>query len=455
MNKNTHLVIIGFDEIVVNKYLCIVNEAIKKGVINGYSIIDLQKEKETVEKRIKKAEIKPKMTYYLSNPKTISEEIAIKELDGVINNIRKENEEIKIYIATELKYHERYLKYCVENGISCLVEKPVFLPLKDGKFAPEDFENKMKYYVKKAKENKCDVSVMTLSRYHQIYTDVVYKMIKEKLLKYQAPITSLHIKHAGGVWNLHKEYLSREDHPYKYGYGMLMHGAYHYVDMLVQYLLLNKLIYPEKQFEIAITSYAAYPKDQNDRISKIASEKLNDNCPDWWKKEGKDIDFGETDITSTYCLRDKNTKRVLTLGTIALEQTTPSVRTWIDIPEGLYNKNGRTSNVDLEIQLSTLFAASVKCYKVPKNDGKPVERLPIKPHIITRANAALLPDEEYETKKVYPEVYNSDSNKKILSNWLQGEENRSTLEQHLPVIKMMGAIGMSLKKQGESVVIDF
>ena len=78
MNKNTHLVIIGFDEIVVNKYLYIVNETIKKGVINGYSIIDLQKEKETVEKRIKKAEIKPKMTYYLSNPKTISEEIDIK-----------------------------------------------------------------------------------------------------------------------------------------------------------------------------------------------------------------------------------------------------------------------------------------------------------------------------------------------------------------------------------------
>lgn len=455
MNKKTYIVIIGFDEIVVNKYLCIINEAIKTGIINGYSIIDLKKEQKNVGKRIKKAEVKPNKAYYLSDPMMISEEIAIKEFDKIINDIRQENKQIKIYIATELKYHERYLKYCVENGISCLVEKPVFLPVKDGKFAPEEFERKMMDYVKKAKKNKCDVSVMTLSRYHSIYTDVVYKMIKEKMLKYNAPITSLHIRHAGGVWNLHKEFLSREDHPYKYGYGMLMHGAYHYVDMLAQYLMLNKSIYPEKQFEIAITSYAAYPKDQNYRISKVVSEKLKDNCPDWWKKEGKDIDFGETDITSTYCLREKNTKRVLTLGTISLEQTTPSVRTWIDIPEGLYNKNGRTSDVNLEIQLSTLFAASVKCYKVPNNDGKPVERLPIKPHIITRANAALLPDEEYETKKIYPEVYNSDSNKTILLKWIQGKENRSTLEQHLPVVKLMGAIGMSLKKQGESVVIDF
>lgn len=455
MNKKTHIVIIGFDEIVVNKYLCIINEAIKTGIINGYSIIDLKKEQKNVEKRIKKAEVKPNRAYYLSDPMTINEEIAIIEFDKIINDIRQENEQIKIYIATELKYHERYLKYCVESGISCLVEKPVFLPVEDGKFAPEEFERRMTDYVKKAEKNKCDVSVMTLSRYHSIYTDVVYKMIKEKMLKYKAPITSLHIRHAGGVWNLHKEFLSREDHPYKYGYGMLMHGAYHYVDMLAQYLMLNKSIYPEKQFEIAITSYAAYPKDQNDRISKLVSEKLKDNCPDWWKKEGKDIDFGETDITSTYCLREKNTKKVLTLGTISLEQTTPSVRTWIDIPEGLYNKNGRTSDVNLEIQLSTLFAASVKCYKVPNNDGKPVERLPIKPHIITRANAALLPDEEYETKKIYPEVYNSDSNKTILLKWIQGKENRSTLKQHLPVVKLMGAIGMSLKKPGESVLIDF
>ena len=455
MNKKTHIVIIGFDEIVVNKYLCIINEAIKTGIINGYSIIDLKKEQKNVEKRIKKAEVKPNRAYYLSDPMTINEEIAIIEFDKIINDIRQENEQIKIYIATELKYHERYLKYCVESGISCLVEKPVFLPVEDGKFAPEEFERRMTDYVKKAEKNKCDVSVMTLSRYHSIYTDVVYKMIKEKMLKYKAPITSLHIRHAGGVWNLHKEFLSREDHPYKYGYGMLMHGAYHYVDMLAQYLMLNKSIYPEKQFEIAITSYAAYPKDQNDRISKLVSEKLKDNCPDWWKKEGKDIDFGETDITSTYCLREKNTKKVLTLGTISLEQTTPSVRTWIEIPEGLYNKNGRTSDVNLEIQLSTLFAASVKCYKVPNNDGKPVERLPIKPHIITRANAALLPDEEYETKKIYPEVYNSDSNKTILLKWIQGKENRSTLKQHLPVVKLMGAIGMSLKKPGESVLIDF
>lgn len=453
MENKFHLIIIGFDEIVVNKYLTFVNKAIKKGTITGYSIIELEKERINIEKRIKKAEIEPENIYYLKEA-IMDEGKSIKEFSPIIQKIKEMHKNIKIYIATEIKCHERYLKYCVENGISCLVEKPIFLPQRNGKFCPEEMENKMNYYIKKAKENKCDVSVMTLSRYHDIYTDVLMKIIKERVIKYNAPITSFHIKHAGGVWNLHKEFLSREDHPYKYGYGMLMHGAYHYIDMAIQYLLLNKLIYPDKKFEMLVSSFAAYPKDQNDRISKIYSEKLEDNCPEWWKKEGTKYDFGETDITTTYCLRDKKTKRVITLGTIALEQTTPSVRTWKDIPDGLYNKNGRTSNVDLEIQLGTLFSASAKCYKVPLGDGKPVERLPIKPHIITRANAALLQDEEYETKIVYPEVYNSDSNKRIMENWIDGTEQRSTLEDHLPVMKLLQALEMSLKKQGETVSFD-
>ena len=84
-----------------------------------------------------------------------------------------------------------------------------------------------------------------------------------------------------------------------------------------------------------------------------------------------------------------------------------------------------------------------------------MEHVPVKPHIITRANPKLLPDEEYETKKIYPEVYNSTSNKRIMIHWLRDEETVSALRQHLPVMKLMQAIAFSLERQGESVVTDF
>lgn len=455
MSKKCHLVVVGFDEIVLNKYLELVDAAIKEGVLDGFSIVDLSIEQEEVEKRLDRALIRPEKTYYLQKPDMLHEEEQLAEFDSVMQKILEKHEEVKIYIATEVRYHERYLKYCVEHGISCLVEKPVFLPQKDGKYCPEVMMDHMNYYVEQAKKNHCHVSVMTLGRCHEIYADVVYKTIKEKMQKYQAPLTSFHIKHAGGVWNLHREYLWREDHAYRYGYGMLMHGGYHYVDLLTRFLLLNKMIYPEKQFEIAFTSYAAYPTDQNDRIPKGISDRFNDNCPDWWKNEGKGINWGETDITSTFALRDKETKRVITLGTIAMEQTTPSVRTWTDFPDKLYNKNGRVSNLDMEIQLSTLYAASVKCYKIPVDDGKFVEHVPVKPIFISRANPKLLPDEEYEVKKEYPKVFNSTSNKRIMNNWLRDQETVSTLQEHLPVMKLMQTVAFSLEKQGESVVADF
>ena len=84
-----------------------------------------------------------------------------------------------------------------------------------------------------------------------------------------------------------------------------------------------------------------------------------------------------------------------------------------------------------------------------------MEHVPVKPHIITRANPKLLPDEEYEVKKVYPEVYNSTSNKRIMTNWLRDKVTVSTLKEHIPVMKLMQAIAFSLERQGESVVADF
>ena len=53
MSKKCHLVVVGFDEIVLNKYLELVDEAIRKWVLDGYSIVDLVKERAEVEKHLK------------------------------------------------------------------------------------------------------------------------------------------------------------------------------------------------------------------------------------------------------------------------------------------------------------------------------------------------------------------------------------------------------------------
>ena len=120
MSNKCHLVVVGFDEIVLNKYLELVDEAIRKWVLDGYSIVDLVKERAEVEKHLKRALIQPEQTYYLQTPDHLHEAEQLAEFDGIVQEIKSRHGEIKVYIATEASYHERYLKYCVEHGISWL-----------------------------------------------------------------------------------------------------------------------------------------------------------------------------------------------------------------------------------------------------------------------------------------------------------------------------------------------
>lgn len=449
---NVHLVIIGFDDIVTDKYFSCVKDAIQKRLIGGYSVIDLESQREEVNKKILQADPKPERIYYLSDP---SDGVwaTPDEFGPLIKKIEQQKGKLKVYIATELKAHEAYLRFCIENDIDSLVEKPIFAPIHNNCFKPELIAPIMSELLRKAKSGRAQHSIMTLSRYHKIYNDRVLEPFKDRVLNLNAPLTSYHLRHAGGVWNTHTEYNTREDHPYKYGYGMIMHGGYHYIDLSVQFLKLNKLLYPRDEFSMSITSYATYPKDQNDRISKKFSKLFDDDRPDWGKENQQE--YGETDIVSIFALKNKNTSRIITLGTISLEQTTPSIRTWKVIPEGLYNKNGRISSVDFEAQLSTLFAMSVRCFDVPIRDNSDVNRIDAFARICTRANASLLTNEGYNTEEVHNGLFHSDSNRKLMSEWLANNETRSRIEDHLQTMLLTQYLAVSIKQLGHQVNFNF
>lgn len=447
-----HLIIVGYDEIVSNKYMSCIEKAYADGDINGYSIVDLEGQKKVILEKLKNQKLKPTRVICIPEP---PKNIWSNDEDfvPVFEDIKSKEKSIIVYIATELKAHEGYLKYCILNNIRSLVEKPVFSPLTDGYFDPYKISNiweELEYYVKKSGVAH---SVMTLSRYHSVYNDLYINNIKKMIEKTASPITSLHLRHAGGVWNLMEEYITREDHPYKYGYGMLMHGGYHYLDLFTQIICLNKKLFPDEMFELVLSSFAAYPKDQNDRIP---ARYFND-YPSNHNNDREDIInmCGETDIVASYCLRFKNTKKVLTLGTISLEQTTPSVRNWIQFPEGIYNKNGRTSFVEVETQLGTLHSSNVTCFDIPVKNKQEIEKIHAFARIVNRTNGSLLKNEDYVRESTYDGVFHSESNKRLMINWLKSKENRSNFEDHKQVMQLVQALGESIRCPGTSVKFDF
>src|SRR3989344_2345158 len=448
-----HLVIEGFDDIIADKYMDSIEYAILDGHINGYSIIDLFSNQDWIEQKLQKVNVQPELKYFIKVSKENNKWADKDDFQTIFDKIINTKGEIKVYIAAELKAHEEYLQYCVENAIDSLTEKPIFSPIKNGKFDPSLIDEKMKYLMLLAQKSNAKHSVTSLARYHEIYNDKAIEKIKERIIKYEAPITSLHLRFAAGVWNSHIEYENREDHPYKYGYGMLMHGAYHYVDVITQFLLLNYLIFPNDNLQLTLSSYGGFPADQNDRISKKYSTLFDDNKPKWSDKSKYRTDYGETDIVTSFQLFNVTTNKVITLGTMSFEQTTPSIRTWKKIPVKIYNKNGRTACADLEAQLSTLFTLNLKCFDVPAKGE--IDHIKAFARIETRANAPLLSGEEFYTKEEFNDVSHNISNRELISNWLAGVEEKSTLQNHFIVMKILQSLAESIRKPGYPVTFNF
>ncbi|MFI1884930.1 hypothetical protein [Streptomyces jumonjinensis] len=385
--RRHNLVVVGFDEIVANKYLPCISNVVEAGYIDSYSVIDLESERSTIEERLQAVDLQPREIVYLPDSGTTTEQTQPKLIGTAVRQLRLPDMPMKVYIATEVQAHEAYLRYCVQSGIDSLVEKPVLAPLVDGRFTPSRISEVMQELIAQAARTGAEHSVMTLSRYHRIYNGEVIRSLEERARNWQAPVTSLHLRAAGGVWNLQHEYESRDDHPYRYGYGMMMHGAYHYVDLAVQCLSLNKLVFPDRRFRLEVSSFGAFPIDQHLRIPNPIASRFEDGHPRWPDAESLAHPFGETDITATFRLVDVASERTLTVGTLSFEQTTPSIRSWQDLPDDVYNKNGRTSSIDLEAQLSTLYSTHVHCYDVPR--GQNADRIGAFARLTTRANASL------------------------------------------------------------------
>jgi len=444
------LVIIGFDEIVANKYMPVIREAIRDGHLDSYSVIDLESERSSVEARLATADPKPRRCVFL--PSGLREQVLADEtVRSALACARVRGVPAKAYIATEVSAHEPYLRRCVSDGVDSLVEKPVLAPMVGDRFEPSRISATMAELITTAEHNQGKHSVMTLSRYHRIYNDKVIAPLRARMLEWGTPVTSFHLRAAGGVWNLAHEYVTRDDHPYRWGYGMLMHGAYHYIDLAVQVLALNRLVVPGAHLRLQVVSFGAYPGDQEHRVSGRATAMIGGDVPCRMFARGP-ARYGETDITSTFRLVDADSGATITLGTLAFEQTTPSIRNWSAFPAGVYNKNGRTSSVDLEAQLSTLYSVHVHCYDVP--EGPDADKIGATAEVVTRANASLMPDEQYVAHESFEGLFHSDSNRALMRAWLQGTETRSMLRDHYATMRVTEALALSLRLPGQTVEVD-
>lgn len=456
-----NLLIVGFGPVAGYKYSRCIHSAIKRGYLEGFDIVDRESQRENVEARLLKLPIKPRTCTFI--PESVLADgaeagIAWLTHKGILTEAETSQ---KVVIATEPQSHEAYIRQALLAKVDVLVTKPLVLPMVGGLIDRPSLMPLTRSLVASSISVGGHSALLCLGRLHEIYERRLRQPLALMVDRLQNPITSIHLKTASGVWNLPAEYGYREDHPYKYGYGMLMHGAYHYVDIVSRLILMNRSIYPNEDFELYLSGFHAGPLDQNARITHYLNNSLTGYTHDMSKFD-ESFQYGETDIVISFALKIRSTGRTLSLGTISLEQTTPGMRSWGPFPSIPYNVNGRLHSTDVDVRIGPAFGISANVTKHPIGArlGETDIRGVNSALITTRSNPRLTRTQGFIRKesfeRPYGNSYSYSAEAEIFERWLLGESTYSDFASHLSSCALLdGLLQLTESGGAEIIKVDF
>lgn len=220
-------------------------------------LVDLKTNEDVIRQFIASSPIKPEQYVILENKNDAICVQATNQLDIIHAKQRID----KVIIATDPCSHGAYIEWALKRDIDTLVEKPIvaFVDVNQ----KQEHAQKIEEYVERIAEQDVNdkISIQTQRRYNAAYS-FVYSYIKEFIREFKVPISFLSVHQEDGLWNSVNEFLNEEAHPYKYGYGKLMHSGYHYVDLFCWFSQLNNLLNDERWAdEMSIATEVFGPAD--------------------------------------------------------------------------------------------------------------------------------------------------------------------------------------------------
>jgi hypothetical protein len=253
-----------------------------------------------------------------------------------------------VILSSEPLSHLSYLELFHQMKLSVMCDKPLLVE-KDIDFSLEAVGNLRRNHNKILdlySQEKSPQLNLNLDLRHSMAHQSFIATSREHAEKYDALPESLSIFYAGGNWCMPQEFIEREGHPFKYGYGTLFHTAFHYVDFVSQYLqsLMASTADEVDHFDVVCLSES--PKDVLDRMGARAG--LDDSSAQYSKIDFKGI--GSANVQ--YIIRVK-TKRGRTTK-INLEFLNCGLSSRIDSapPQDNYRGSGRNKTEGMRLMIS-------------------------------------------------------------------------------------------------------
>ena len=343
-------------------YRYIVHE-VTGGSLMFDSLIELSSRKVDVDEFFLDKEIKPTHIVFADETHQRNPEVLDPHVQASLNKAIDEKRIQCAIVATEPKAHKIYIDYFLKHNIPVLTDKPLTAPVGsnyDINSAEKIFSDAVELSDLSTKY-KTPLYVQVQRREHPAYIRL-FEKITRIVEEYRLPITFFDIYHSDGTWSMPEEFSSRENHPYKYGYGKLMHSGYHFVDLVAWVASINMKVFPSLYIEN--NTKLLKPDTQYRQIQGNALYK---------KLFGKETveppahHLGEVDAYSSFEFKDgerlSDSGNTITFGHLDLLQSGFSKRAWFDLPKDTYKGNGRLRHERINIHVGPLLNIQLHSYQ--------------------------------------------------------------------------------------------
>ncbi len=361
-------------------------------------------------------------------------------------------------ISTEPKSHFAYIKFCLENNINILIDKPLTVPtnFNDLDWYKELYKD-YTYIESLYKSKNLKFYIMCQRRAHNGFL-LAFDILKEAIKKYNIPITYLDIYHSDGVLNMPVDFINRENHPYKYGYGKLFHSGFHFIDILSEFLSLNNST--DRIINNAdISTSILRPNDffyqiNNDNFINLFNVDYSDVLKNDFSK------YGELDIYSNIDL--KYNDKIVTHINLDLLQSGFSKKSSSILPFDTYKSNGRVRHERYNIHLGAFLNLQIHSYQsyeindtsiLPKEEVGGIEHFDI--YVFRNKLLGEQEFKKYTVKDIYKDNsvnflgHNEEARANIFKNFygLNNNHYRCKLEDFRLSMKLSELIGESMVKK--------
>lgn len=350
------IIVFGCGPHYTTRYHRVIEDHVRTGLCTLDLIVDLSSKEEQVKKFLSERNIRPKHMFFLG-------EESRHFLDPVSFQAALDAKDIKLaprtysIISTEPKSHFSQALWCLSQGYDVFCDKPVTAPLSlDGK---ERFADQL---------TKLEEALGASQRYWiscERRGNPGYMLFFERLgaimRQFDVPVTGINIEFAGGVWNTFNEYNMRENHPYKYGYGVTLHSGYHYFDLLSELLQLN---IRQLGFAESVTDFSVVRRSPHEVAPFIPRLNGGQNVLETIQNT-----LGETDAYIMGSTIFENGLK--TLFSLSLTDISASKRNTAQVMNNPYIEGGRIRFESVTVHLGHICTAKIKCDSLPSADEMP------------------------------------------------------------------------------------